>query len=165
MGKQIRFFMTVSDEKRFVEECINRNNLILVSKRFINGEMAILGEDISEEPQIFITYPGSKINLFDSSYVINPTSSEVIEFSRCTEMGEKILDQGRLWIETNWREDGVLCKKSKIIVDSYNHIVKWLKKTYRISKDNNYYIGDDAFRLYSETGWKMRIGPICKAEF
>ncbi|MCL6591888.1 MAG: hypothetical protein K6U80_18300 [Firmicutes bacterium] len=165
MGRQINFFMTEQDERRFIEEFIKVNDLLMLKMLTNDGKIEYINyEDKIEDLQLYIAAKHSKIIV--SPIGVVDSSSEVIEFSRSWPEKEKILRSGRLWVNSQyWTKDGVLTKQPEWLMQIFNKAVKWIKKNYRRSKDEHYYIGEDAYRLYAQEGWIMSTGPMDRTEF
>lgn len=162
MGKQIRFFMTEIDEYNFLKTVSEHKHILLDSKsKHLTFEEALA----SKELMLFIALSDSKIIVSKSGF-IDQITAEVIEFARCKEWMEKVLDEGRLWVKIKYYDNSQqLCTKSRQVNEVYNIYVKWIKKNHRISKCKDYYVGPDAYQKYKNKGYIMKAGPKHFVEF
>ncbi len=173
MGRQIRFFMHGDDEIKFIElveyfgDSISDRggNPFDISK--LNGFLLHKEEitDSSKLTILFIIFPESKLVKRESGY-INPVEADVIEFSRCDITDNNQIWEGRLWAEFKYYdENGTLKSKDKWFEQKFNKYRNWIKKNLRISVDKDYYIGEEAYKLYREKGYRMKAGPKVEIKF
>ena len=162
MGKQIRFFMSILDEEEFLKKVKESKHFILNNK----GHIIKFDEiQASNTLSLFISLPDSIIRKYSSGF-IDSISSEVIQYTRCTELEGKGLRDGRIWAEVKFYDDNdQLTGKRKEFEEMYKLYEKWLRKNFKISKEKDYYIGSDALRLYREEGYIMVAGPKQTVEF
>lgn len=157
MGRQIGFFFDRKDEEAFIDHALENGCLILDTRGSILHKPMIVGSDVKKNSQVLITMEGLNVEKYseESEYVCSITS-EVIEFSRCQSWYEKTLSDGRIWAEfKHWNSEGRLEKKSDRLDKLYKLLVKWIKNNARLSVDKEYYIGEHAYKLYSEADWTM----------
>jgi hypothetical protein len=173
MGRQIRFFMIGNDEKKFFE-VIEAFGDLIVDKKGKSLEISKLKEILLQEEEkkvlstlnkFFITFNESKL-IKDENGFIEPFESDVIDFSRCSIEGGNMVWQGRIWAEFNYYDNnGVLVKKEKWFEQKFNMYRSWIKKNFRISVDKFAYIGEEAYKLYKEKGYRMMNSPKVEIEF
>ncbi len=173
MGRQIRFFMVGSDEIKFLE-LIEAEGDLIVDEKGNNIDINTLKDGMlhSEEKkdymtftEFYIIFPDSKKIKFESS-IINQIRSDVIEVSRCSMTKENLVWEGRLWAEFKYYDDkGDTIIKEKWFEQKFNKYRSWIKKNFRISLDKSSYIGEEAYKLYKEKGYRMMNGPKVEIKF
>lgn len=115
--------------------------------------------------QLFITSPESKI-INDENGFIDQILSDVIVFRRCLINEEKMVWEGRIWAEFKYYDDNEeMIKKEKLFEQKFNKYRSWIKKNFRISLDKSSYIGEEAYTLYKEKGYRMMGGPKVELDF
>lgn len=168
VGKQIRFFMGPEDEKKFLEMVFKKKDLLVRPKfkdRNIDSIDPKEASLVLKDYQYFIISEQSRIITRDPGY-INEIVSDTIVFSRCIVKDGSKMNYGRLWVELKyWGEHGEMITKDKRLSDCYEFYRKWIKKHYRISKDKNFYIGEEAYKLYQDGKMKMISPPKYVVEF
>ncbi len=161
MGKQIRFFMAKEDELEFYDLVLSSNDFFIDDKQNILDKEALFN---SNEITLYIAQPNSNIIKDENGY-INIIRSEVIEYSRCLFRNSN-LDYGRLWAEFKFYDsEGELVQKEKWFNDKFSSYRKWIKKNYRVSKSKDFYIGEQAYKLYLTKELEMMATPLIKVEF
>ncbi len=169
MGKQIRFFMLNSDEEKFLEY-VKESGAQISDKKSNPIEIDKFGRIIEDKDQpsitqLFITSPESKI-IKDENGFIDQILSDVIVFRRCSLTEEKMVWEGRIWAEFKYYDDrDELIKKEKWFEQKFNKYRSWIKKNFRISIDKFAYIGEEAYKLYKEKGYRMMNGPKVEIKF
>jgi hypothetical protein len=138
MGKQVNFYMTLSDEDEFVDSLRSHNNVVIFMEVQPLDKIAFL-EDLPapDTPGWFALClwhrgisPPPKLKYISQQgyYAVNKSNSEVIEFDRST-MHEGRLVRGRIWAEMAiWNEDGTLVYKSDDFRKWYNRLANWIKR-------------------------------------
>ncbi|SDP28677.1 hypothetical protein SAMN04487897_1656 [Paenibacillus sp. yr247] len=154
MGKQIRFFMSNADELEFCK-AVSTLEGQLVTEDFFEINSGFLTEN--QPRKVYIKFPTSQI-IVGNSGRIDVLSSGVIEFVTCISLADS-MNYGRLWIQTNESNT-----KEKWLSAKYNNSSKWIRKTYKINIDKDFYIADDAFKLY-ESGVRMMATPNTECKF
>ncbi len=159
MGRQIRFFMAPEDEGEFVDMILEKKEL-LVRPKLKDGNIEPIKTRLSiSDYKLYIISEHSRI-VGKSTGFICETFSDVIEFYRCKIKDGCRMEYGRLWVELKyWDEQGQLITKNKRLSERFEFYRKWIKKNYLLSKDKEFYIGDEAYKLYCEGELKM-ISPI-----
>jgi len=170
MGKQIRFFMHGNDELKFLEIMEEQGDSIVDDKANpieINKLKQFFRNTVEEVEltQFFMIFPESKL-IRDENGFIEPIESDVIEFSRCSIESENMVWAGRIWAEFNYYDNNdAMVKKDKWFEQKFNKYRNWIKKNLRISVDKGYYIGEEAYKLYKEKGYRMKAGPKVEIKF
>lgn len=162
MGKQIEFFMSLKDEMEFFEK-------VLESKAIIVNDRALsmtLDEAIkSNALSLFIVLNDAYVYKSASGF-LDVIVSEAIQFSRGMRRDESTIRSSRLWAEFKYYDvNSNLIAKSKQFKDMFNVYNKLIKKNFRQSKCKNYFIGNEAYKLYKEDGYRMVAGPKHIVEF
>jgi len=76
------------------------------------------------------------------------------------------VEHGRIWYQTQYYDAmGVIKKKHKRLIDQYNNYKKWILKNYRISKCRDFYIGEEAYKLYKSGEYRMMATPMTEVHF
>ena len=172
MENQKEFFLTSKDEELIIK-LIKENNDLLINE--MGGKILEFGKPVvysSSKPldskiikKAFIYTSKSRI-IKDKNGFVNELFSDVIEFSRCEVKNEKHLWNGRIWVETKYYYDNQeIEKKPDWLNIKYNYYQRWIKKNLMPNKDNNFYIGKDAYKLYKEEGYKMKNSPLVELDF
>jgi len=162
MGKQIRFFMVQQDEEKFLKvikefgDTIVDNMLQPFSLCDITSSTKEILNIISPESSIIKSKRGCIDSLF----------SDTIEFSRSYLKNQNELYYGRLWTELKYyNENREIVTKSKVLNDRYSFYNKWIKKNFKISDDKDFYIGEEAYKLYKEFDLRMMATPKTEVVF
>jgi hypothetical protein len=169
MGRQIRFFMLNSDEEKFLEY-VKESGAQIFDKKSNPIEIDKFGRIIEDKDQpsitqLFITSPESKIRKDENGF-IDQILSDVIVFRRCSLTEKKMVWEGRIWAEFKYYDDrDELIKKEKWFEQKFNKYRSWIKKNFRISIDKFAYIGEEAYNLYKEKGYRMMNGPKVEIKF
>ena len=165
MGRQIRFFMGPQDEAKFLK-FVRANGDRIVRTKTKDGKVDFIsGELLDTDLTVLIVSDSSRI-VIDEYGFIDLSRSDVIEFSRCSKVKDGRMEEyGRLWFETEyWDDQQQLIRKEEWLKKRFELYRKWIKKNFRISKDKDFYIGEEAYQLYLN-GVKMMAGPKCAVEF
>lgn len=173
MGRQTRFFMVGKDEVKFFEiigefgdlTVDDRANPINLNK--VREFPVYTDERIDPPPitQFFVIPPELNVRKTENGF-IDQISSDVIEFSRCSITDKNIVWEGRIWAEFRYYdENDQLVKKEKWFEQKFNKYSRWIKKNLRISIDKDSYIGEEAYRLYKEKGYRMMNSPNVEIKF
>jgi hypothetical protein len=170
MGRQIRFFMFVQDEQNFLEHIKQNKDFLLDGKGNRLGFEKIMepviynGRTIAVEPVVYVASFESKIVKRDA--FLDVSQSDVIEFWRCSIRQEYQLWDGRIWYETRYFvENDEIYTKPEWLNKKYNEYKKWIVKNYKISREKDFYIGSQAYRMYKEEGFKMMNSPTVSIDF
>ena len=173
MGKQIRFFMLGSDEIKFLELIEATGDLIVDDKGntidIIEFKEGLLHSEEKKDylafTEFYIIFPDSNIIKFESG-IINQIRSDVIEVLMCSVTEENLVREGRLWAEFKYYDENRMLKsKGKWFEEKFNLYRNWIKKNLRISVNKGYYIGEEAYKLYKEKGYRMKAGPKVEIKF
>jgi hypothetical protein len=154
MGRQIRFFMYGDDESMFFDYIIGSGDSIVDKKGNIldKGFLSDMNLD-----QVYIKSSRAILMKRESGY-LDEFESNIIEWSRsCVEEdNKKNIQDGRLWIELiGYNQEGTTYRKEKWVEDKYNYYKKWIVKNSMISKDKMYYIGQAAYKIHREQGYRL----------
>jgi hypothetical protein len=140
MGKQVGFYMSMSDEDDFMRFLRSDRNIGIFIDPIPTQKIPLLEELPTEE-----TLGGSLLWLWDQDHSPAPTlkysseqryylldffASEVIQFLRCN-LDEGRLVRGRIWAEMNyWRYDDppTLIEKGTEFRKWYNRLASWIKR-------------------------------------
>jgi len=161
LGEHIEFFFDVKDETIFTNYIYHNNYVIMDDKANILSEKDIIS---SNEMSVFIAFSGSRIE--KREIFIDQITSEVIQYSRCMNWSDSVLNCGRLWVTYKyWNVLKENITKSNQLNQTYNNLTKWIKKNTRVSVCKHYYIGEQAYNLYSNNKWRMAAGPKSFIEF
>lgn len=171
MGRQINFFMFGSDEYKFLKYVNDTQNYVIDR----------LGNNISIDEIERNTYADDLVNrVFASYYIVAPNSkveiddktglnsivSEVIEFSPSVIKHYTELWNGRIWIELKYLDENRnIVVKPKWFIDMFNLYQKWIKKNLRPNKDKDFYVGDNAYKLKTEKGYRLMNSPKVEIDF
>ncbi len=161
--------MLNSDEEKFLEY-VKESGAQISDKKSNPIEIDKFGRIIEDKDQpsitqLFITSPESKI-IKDENGFIDQILSDVIVFRRCSLTEEKMVWEGRIWAEFKYYDDrDELIKKEKWFEQKFNKYRSWIKKNFRISIDKFAYIGEEAYKLYKEKGYRMMNGPKVEIKF
>jgi len=161
LGRQIEFFFGDKDEASFLDFIYGNDYLIMDRKgNFLSKENA----QISIELSFFITFNGSQIE--KNGEFIDQYSSEIIQNSRCKFWVDDILSHGRIWTQLKyWNSDNEYVEKNSQLNQTYNVLLKWIKKNTRRSICKYYYIGEQAYEQYRQGKWNMSTGAKSFIEF
>lgn len=161
MGRQIRFFTMNNDEDYFIQTIFNSSDKIVDSK----GNSMTLGEIKLCRLNLYIISPNSKI-FYTKNNFINSINSDVIEYARNTVNIKKQVEYGRLWLETKYYDTyGNAVTKEKWLSAKFSKYKKWIVKNYRLSKDKDFYISEEAYKLYKSGEYKMMATPVTEVHF
>lgn len=140
MGKQVNFYMTADDERKFVEFVRSDRSVAIFKSVLPTTEIADLSElpppgepfwfslclwDKDHSPPPSLTYIKQQ-----GHHCVEKIESEVIEFDRCV-MDEGRLVRGRIWAEMNgWRRDdpATIINKSEAFSAWYERLANWIKR-------------------------------------
>jgi hypothetical protein len=173
MGRQINFFMFGDDEYKFLNYVKETQNYLI--DRFGNP-ISFEGRQPSscgkEEIQInrmmviyYIAAPNSKIEIRNRVGLL-PAISEVIEFSPSVIRNNNELWNGRIWIETKYYDENRnIVTKPKWFIDMFNLYQKWIRKNLHPNKDKDFYVGDMAYKLKKEKGYRLMNSPKVEIDF
>lgn len=168
MGKQVNFYMTDDDERKFVEFVRSDRNVVIFNSVQTTTEIIALSElPTSETPGWF------SLCLWDKDHCPPPTlnyikeqnyfsvdrfASEVIHFHRCG-MDEGRLVRGRIWAEmSGWRREdpATTINKSDAFSAWYERLANWIKR-HSTRNDRSEFVMPGAAR-FAEQG-----GVMCQA--
>ena len=165
MGKQVNFYMTASDELKFVEFVRSDRNVTIFKAVQPIAEIAdIHAMPPQGEPYWFSLYlwdrdhsPPPLMSYIQQQghYHVEEFESEVIQFTRCG-IDEGRLVRGRIWAEMNgWRRDdpATIVNKSDAFVAWYQRLANWIKR-HSVRNDNGEFILPGAAR-FAEQGGSM----------
>ncbi len=155
MGRQVAFYMTVSDEEGVLRFLRERGDVAVLpdsSERSGFPELPTLPTPWSHEgwyvvnivsrPELGeIRYQPAGEGLF----IINKSESPVVEWIRSMERGTK-LKEGRFWIA------GTPGARTERAVAIYEDLRKWLGKHYKKSGRGRRFVGPDAERWAAQGG-------------
>jgi hypothetical protein len=162
MGKQIEFFMTCKDESEFLRKVSEYKGVFINDKGL---QMTLEEVGVSNSLSLFIVLSDAYLYKSTSGF-LDAIVSEAVQFSRGMRREECIIRSSRLWAEFKYYDSNKnLITKSKQFNDIFNIYVKLIKKNYRRSKCKNYYIGNEAYKLYKEYSYSMLAGPKHMVEF
>jgi hypothetical protein len=140
MGRQVHFYMTTEDERKFIEFIRRERNLVIFKSVLPTTEIADLNElpnpgepfwfslciwDKEHSPPPSLTYIEQQRH-----YCVETIESEVIEFDRCV-MDQERLVPGRIWAEMNgWRrqDPATIINKNQTFATCYNRLASWIKR-------------------------------------
>jgi hypothetical protein len=160
MSRQISFFFSPKDEELFIKY-LRENDIVFLDKRANEFDKEHLLS--SDELSFYLTFSGANIEKSDE--FVEQISSEIIKYSRC-KTSKRSIEPGRLWLKLKyWNSENELVEKNQEINHIYSKLVKWIKKNSKISICKYYYIGTNAFNLYSQHNAKMETGPGVFIEF
>ena len=162
IGKQIRFFMLYSDEKQFFESVSELKDIIVNDKL----QPVTVNELQNSNKTTFYIMSSESSIIKDKNGYINAIRSEVIEFSKCLIRNDKLVSYGRLWAEFEYFDDSEhRVIKSKRFKDKFVEYKKWITKNLKLSNSKDFYIGQEALKLYKFEGYKMMATPKLEVKF
>lgn len=162
MGKQIEFFMANTDEIELLHKVSEQKDLILNDKAL---PMTLEEAANSSSLSLFIVSGEAMVYKSNSGF-LDAIVSEAIQFSRGMRRDSNVIRTSRLWAESMYYDSNhKLTKKSKYFNDMFSFYVNWIKRNFKPSKCKNYFIGNEAYRLYKEEGYIMLAGPKHIVEF
>ena len=174
MGKQVLLFIIGKDEIDFYKVIKGSGDCIINKK----GEQISMKENSEaiRDPfekskllpfgDLYIINPNSKIIMSPTGFV-DPIFSDVIEIMRC-QIHNDAVDNGRIWAEFKYLDSkGETIIKPEWFLKRYNFYRNWIIKNLRTSKGRSphFYIGEIAYRMNKEQGYRMMNGPIVEIEF
>lgn len=142
MGKQVGFYMTTDDERRFLEAARACGSVVLLmwrqgSPRFEElEELPPVGDPFGFAACLWNrdTSPPPVLNPVAERgyYTVEKNRSEVVEFSR-SRLSEGVLTAGRLWVlPTYWElqdEPPSLVRKGEAFLRWYDRLARWIRKS------------------------------------
>jgi hypothetical protein len=165
MGKQVRFYMTHTDELDFIS-AMNRAHPTLLwfityrseRRREIKTLQPVncVADDtnlalvVSADPHI------RRVPTTGATFQIEPEYSEIIQFNR-SRFVDDWLDDGRLWFS----EYAGTRQKSDEFIRAANSAVRWIRRHYERGGTFRYYVGPDAWK--QARARKLHLGPDLKA--
>lgn len=173
MGKQVCFFMTHKDEVLFFEFIKEMKDSIFdyygnaLGIEQLSKPLIYTGEedDADQIVLFYLTIPNAAIE-FRKSGGVEQLTSEVIQVSRSAFRNNNQLWNGRIWYEDKYYDDqGRRIKKADWLNKKYNEYQRWIRKNLKPNKDNDFYIGENAYELYKMQGFKMMNAPNVAIEF
>ena len=141
MGKQIRFYMTIDDEREFMHYVRSTGDVVLISGVSLGPEpetwlypYQLAGRQFGESCHLWnrTISPPPKIKFVPQQnyYHLDSLDSEVINIGR-SKLTANELSMGRLHIEDRiLLTDGHLHSKAKIFLQWYGELTHWIRKTY-----------------------------------
>ena len=158
MGRQINFFMTNSDEDKFIKYVKSTGDVLLfgyISKTSDFQPLERLPETVTEKFSLGIWLFNRSISknletkyIYEQGYfLIDQFNSSVIEFSRCYQEGNAIF-RGRIHADFTYMQDNKWINKEPEFGKWYKQIASWLRRNYQ-RMDSVTYIGPDAGRLFN----------------
>jgi hypothetical protein len=180
MGKQVQFYMTHEDEQNFLASINDLAPVRLVYKVFQDPSHMELESfeavgsregNASGWPEAHLclinatlgTPPKVDSNPQHSYCSIDPSESEVVEFTRCGpakgryKPSKTWLGGGRLW----FAEQDIGVRKSDAFIKWANSLLKWVRRNYERDA-RGIYIAPKALEL-SKAG-KLQLGPSDEPE-
>ncbi len=161
MGKQINFYMTNSDEEEFLN--------FVRSDRSVGVFMVTMPTDsiplLTELPQSEIPFwlsiclwdrdnspqPNLRYVTEQKYYVVNKSTSEVIEFLR-SNIKKRSISRGRIWAEmAMWESDGTLVRKSETFEKWYDRLARWIRR-HSVRYDKGVYVMPGAAEFKKQGG-------------
>jgi hypothetical protein len=163
VGKQVRFFMSKEDERKFFKVVLEYNSLILDK----NAVSLSIEDAQALKDSLFISLPNESINIMKTANAyIDAIAANVIQISKCMVIQNEVLRNGRIWAEFRYYDrNQELITKSKQFSDIYKSFEKWIKNNYQLSKCKDFYIGIDAYKEYKEKKYVLMSGPKYLVEF
>ena len=170
MGKQVNFYMTYDDERKFIEFVRSNRNVAIFTSVLPTMDIADLNElpppgepfwfslclwDKDHSPRPTLTYIKQQRH-----FCVEEIESEVIQFHRCG-MDHGRLVRGRIWAEmTGWRREDPTrtFKKSDAFSAWYERLAKWIKR-HSVRNERGEFVMPGA-AAFAEQG-----GAMCQAVF
>lgn len=163
MGKQINFFMTVEDERAFVEALKAQSPCVLIRNTSKHAQLSQVEglAPLTDDPSLVDV---SLVRLEDVSevrteliaaqqvYAVDVLNSPVVQWSRCRMM-TGWLASGRLWFEES-ANDG---KKKEAFRRWAKSVVSWPTRNYEPLNGRPYLVGPSAAKK-AATG-ELQLGP------
>ena len=167
MGKQVTFFMTHEDEKKFLDAIQQLGPVRLIYNAFAEASKM----EVQSLHPVGTTSNDANLSLVNDavashiqheffptsgSHCINLSESNVVQFNRCKPI-KTWLANGRLWFDEKSNRE----RKSAAFLKWASSLLKWVQANY--CKDaRGYFIGPHAFEL-SKAG-KLLLGPSVESE-
>ncbi len=179
MGKQIRFYALLEDEKIFwdfvqsipnttrlhfrsSQPCIGSfvvpwdlEHLQLVFREYFvaNCDLGVIESFVKSKR--FRIYCEETLNYVEGeNYFRIDTDGPVIEFTSSFIRDDDKLTQGRIWTDLYRLEDNLFIYKGDDFKNIYDTLVKWIRKNFKKIKGVDGYFGQEALTWY-ESGGKI----------
>lgn len=167
MGKQILFYMTREDEIDFLDYSRTTGDVVLVPgvaakplleeleeyRYFFELQDREFGESCHLWNRSISPIPNVEYYSRDAYYYVCASESEVISVIRC-KLLDKEISMGRLYIDDEMTNtSGRAARKSKVFLDWYFDLCRWLRKHYRVRIDDAY--TSERVRALSDNGLRL----------
>ena len=166
--------MLYSDESKFLEVTQQFGDALVdvklhpLSFTELEKPMIYTGErlEVPPLPQFFIHSPKSRL-ITSSNGFLDQICSDVIEYSRCSIFkNTHTVRSGRIWAKFSYYgENGETIKKPTWFSERYTAYRKWITKNLIPDSSHTFYIGEEAYTLYKEKGYKMMASPKVEVTF
>ena len=161
MGKQVGFYMTLADERAFLENVRQEHGpltaILSPSKERLEVVEALsVAGNVHKDIVICLATTLNDIIVkhypAQGWYCVDVMNSEVIQFGRCA-MKQGWLAPGRLWFD----ERTMTGRKSEEFCAWANRLIAWFRRSYQRTDERNCFVGPQAAGL-SARGL-LKLGP------
>jgi hypothetical protein len=160
MGRQINFFMVQCDESDLLTEVEKGRWFVIdASANRLTVEEAVRSNSL----QLFFANGESRIINYSKVDQLDPSVSDVIEFSRSRTWDGKVYRPGRLWAEMNICNHNHDPISRKIELEKFfNKLVRYCRKWTKVGESGCYYVAPNALRFFSDEGFVYRINDFAR---
>ncbi len=169
MGRQVNFYMTNEEEKRFIEFTNGTGDIVILADTSPTQEL----RDIKTLPEPFSVPSWAFLLMYNRNvkpepileyvpqqkhYVVERFQSPVVEFSRSFVKND-VMRAGRIWAEFKfYDEHRNLVAKDPMFQKWFNQLANWIRKNYKLV-DSLTYAGPEAVIFRAKGGiWETLAG-------
>jgi hypothetical protein len=162
MGHQIRFYIVNEDEDNFLNYVNNMDDFIVDYK----GKVVNVNGIKSSNRYVYYLAFNPLMDIRDKDGYINDEYGNIIEFSRSIKKHNNRIESGRLYVDLKYYDvTGNVVTKEKWLYNKFLVYKNWIIKNCRKSKEYNFFIGEETYKLYKSGEYKMMATPVTEVHF
>jgi hypothetical protein len=177
LGKQVNFFMQPQDEQLFLSFVFSDPETVLISRSNSEPSIQVIdrltySDQLSKRGAHLFWKRTFRIDPIDihmveykqynevvvdlistgkTGYVIDTAKAPVIEYAPSRNLGNGVINRGRIWAGMRYVQDGLWVHKGKEFESWYDRIARWLRKNFsRTPESGFFYLGPSLLMLHQE---------------